>query len=277
MANPHVKQEREASQSAGLSQGPRAWLRMTGTYRSILLRLLGAYGTIVVLVSMLVAFSLVEPSTFATIGNFRNIRIDMSIWPILAAGLRVPLVAGGFDLRIGPVASFCGGLLGGLLSFNQLPIPLAILVVVAIGAVIGVINGVVVSKLGVNAFIATLGTGTLVVGLNYAYSGGIPLQLTHSREFTDVAIGRFWGVPHLIVIMAALLLILWVLLNRTVQGQHIKAIGISAESARRAGVAVDRSRIVAFACASTCAAIGGALMGSNLGSGQVTAGAGLRC
>lgn len=166
---------------------------MTGTYRSILLRLLGTYGTIVVLVFMLIAFSLIEPGTFATIGNFRNILNDMAIGTIVAGGLTVPLVAGDFDLSIGYVASFCGLLLVGLLSFNQLPIPLAILVVVAIGAVIGVINGVVVSKLGVNAFIATLGTGTLVVGLNYAYSGGIPLQLTHSREFTDVAIGRFWA------------------------------------------------------------------------------------
>jgi ribose transport system permease protein len=78
----------------------------------------------------------------------------------------------------------------------------------------------------------------------------------------------------LVLIMAAVLTILWVILNRTVQGQHIKAIGVSAESARRAGIAVDRSRIVAFACASTCAAIGGALMASNLGSGQVTAGDG---
>jgi ribose transport system permease protein len=162
----------------------------------------------------------------------------------------------------------------GLLSFNQLPITIAFLIVVSIGAAIGVINGVVVSKMGVNAFIATLGTGTIVVGLNYAYSGGIPLQLTHSREFTKVAIGRLWGVPHLVLIMAAVLIILWIMLNRTVQGQHIKAIGVSAESARRAGVAVDRSRIVAFACASTCAAIGGALMASNLGSGQVTAGDG---
>ena len=74
--------------------------------------------------------------------------------------------------------------------------------------------------------------------------------------------------------MAAVLFILWVVLNQTVQGQHIKAIGVSAEFARRAGVAVDRSRIVAFACAGTCAALGGVLMASNLGSGQVTAGDG---
>jgi ribose transport system permease protein len=274
MASPLAGQESDAPRSAASSAPASVSLGTMGLNRSTLLRLLGTYGTIVVLVVMLAAFSVVEPRTFATIGNFRNILNDMAIGTIVAGGLTVPLVAGDFDLSIGYVASFCGLLLVGLLSVNQLPIPIALLIVVAIGAAIGVVNGVIVSKMGVNAFIATLGTGTVVVGLNYAYSGGIPLQLTHSREFTQVAIGRLWGVPHLVLIMAAVLVILWVVLNRTVQGQHIKAIGVSAEFARRAGVAVDRSRIVAFACASTCAAIGGVLMASNLGSGQVTAGDG---
>jgi ribose transport system permease protein len=273
-ANRLAGQERDASRAAAPRAAASVWLRMRGGNRSTLLRVLGTYGTIIVLTIMLAAFSIAEPGTFATIGNFRNILNDMAIGTIVAGGLTVPLVAGDFDLSIGYVASFCGLLLVGLLSFNQLPIPIALLVVVAIGAAIGVVNGVIVSKMGVNAFIATLGTGTVVVGLNYAYSGGIPLQLTHSRQFTQVAIGRLRGVPHLVLIMAGVLIILWVILNRTVQGQHIKAIGVSAESARRAGVAVDRSRIVAFACASTCAAIGGALMVSNLGSGQVTAGDG---
>ena len=242
--------------------------------RAALLRLLGTYGTIIVLVLMLAVFSALQPTTFATLANFRNIFNDMAIGTIVAAGLTVPLVAGDFDLSIGYVASFCGVLVVGLLSAGQLPIPLAVLVVIGIGTAIGIVNGIIVSKVGVNAFIATLGTGTVVVGFNYAYSGGIPLQLTQSREFTDIAIGRHWGMPHLVLIMAAILLLLWMALNRTVQGQHIKAIGVSAESARRAGVAVDRSRIVAFAIAGTCSAIGGVLMASNLGSGQVTAGDG---
>jgi ribose transport system permease protein len=241
---------------------------------SIIMRVLGTYGTIIVLALMLVIFSVVKPDTFATIGNFRNIANDMAIATIVAAGLTVPLVAGDFDLSIGYVASLSGILVVGLLSNNQLSIPLAVVLVVAFGTLIGIVNGIIVSKIGVNAFIATLGTGTIVVGLNYAYAGGIPLQLTHSREFTGIALGRIAGIPHLILLMAAVLVILWVILNRTVQGQHIKAIGVSPESARRAGVAVDRSRIVAFAIASTCAAIGGVLMASNLGSGQVTAGDG---
>jgi ribose transport system permease protein len=237
-----------------------------------LMRILGTYGTIIVLVVMLVVFSALKPGTFATVINFRNILNDMAIAAIVAAGLTVPLVAGDFDLSIGYVASFSGILVVGLLSNSGLPIPLAMLLVIGLGAVIGIVNGIIVSKIGVNAFIATLGTGTVVVGLNYAYAGGIPLQLTQSREFTGIAVGRLVGVPHLILIMAVILAVLWVILNRTVQGQHIKAVGVSAESARRAGVSVDRTRIVAFAIASTCAAIGGVLMASNLGSGQVTAG-----
>lgn len=242
--------------------------------RGTAMRVLGTYGTIIVLVAMLVVFSLAAPRTFATLGNFRNIFNDMAIGTIVAAGLTVPLVAGDFDLSIGYVASFCGLLIVGILSAGLLPIPLAIVVVIAVGTLIGVVNGLIVSKIGVNAFIATLGTGTVVVGLNYAYSGGIPIQLTQAREFTDIAIGRIFGIPHLVVIAAGVLVILWIILNRTVQGQHIRAIGVSAESARRVGVAVDRSRIVAFAIASTCASIGGILIASNLGSGQVTAGDG---
>lgn len=241
--------------------------------RAIVMRVLGTYGTIIVLVLMIVVFSSLRPGIFSSVGNFRNIFNDMAIGTIVAAGLTVPLVAGDFDLSIGYVASFCGLLVVGLLSAG-LAIPVAILLVIAVGMAIGIVNGFIVTKIGVNAFIATLGTGTVVVGLNYAYSGGIPQQLTQSREFTDIAIGRIAGVPHLVLLMAAVLVVLWVILNRTVQGQHIKAIGVSPESARRAGVAVDRSRIVAFAIASTCAAIGGVLMASNLGSGQVTAGDG---
>jgi ribose transport system permease protein len=241
---------------------------------SDLARFLSAYGTIAALIAMIVVFTAIEPDTFATYSNFKNIFNDMAISAIIAAGLTVPLVGGDFDLSIGYVASFSGLLVVGLLSNSQWPIPLAILAVVGMGVLIGIVNGTIVSKIGVNAFIATLGTGTVVVGLNYAYSGGIPIQLKHALSFTDISIGRIGGVPHLVIIMAVVLALLWLVLNRTVQGQHIKAIGVSAENARRAGIAVDRSRIVAFAISGACSAIAGVLMASNLGSGQVAAGDG---
>jgi ribose transport system permease protein len=239
-----------------------------------LMRVASTYGTIIALAVMIVTFAIVEPDTFLTIYNLRNIVGDMAISAIIAAGLTVPLVGGDFDLSIGYLSSFCGLLVVGLLSQNQMPIPLAIVVVLGVGVLVGILNGLIVSKIGVNAFIATLGTGTMVVGLNYAYSNGVPLELTHSLGFTKLSIGRIFGVPKLFLIMVAVIGLLWVALNRTVQGQHIKAIGVSVENARRAGIAVDRSRIVAFAISGTCAAISGILLSSNLGSGQTTAGDG---
>ena len=122
---------RSATQSAPLMCGSSS-MRL---HRSILLRLLGTYGTIVVLVLMLAAFSIAEP---ARSRRSATSTISSTIWrsaTIVAGGLTVPLVAGDFDLSIGYVASFCGLLLVGLLSFNQLPIPVAMLIVIAIGAV----------------------------------------------------------------------------------------------------------------------------------------------
>jgi len=171
MSESHLMAKPKVGQASGQLSGAQtdaSHMRNSSTPfdRTLIFRLLGTYGTIIVLVVMLAAFSVAEPGTFATVGNFRNILNDMAIGTIAAGGLTVPLVAGDFDLSIGYVASFCGLLLVGLLSFNQLPIPIAFLIVVAIGAAIGIINGVIVSKMGVNAFIATLGTGTVVVGLN---------------------------------------------------------------------------------------------------------------
>jgi ribose transport system permease protein len=239
-----------------------------------LIRILGNYGTIIALAIMIIVFSIAEPTTFLTFSNFRNVFTDMSLGAIVAAGVTLPLVAGDFDLSVGYVASFAGIVVVGLLSNNGWPIPLAVLTAMCTGLVIGILNGLVVSKLGVNAFIATLGTGTLVVGLNYAYSGGMPIALTRSKSFTDLSLGQTAGIPNLILIMVVVLVLLWVILNRTVQGQHIKAVGKSPETARRAGIAVDRTRVIAFAVAGTCAALTGVLLASNLGSGQVTAGDG---
>src|ERR1700750_3434606 len=107
MANPPGSRNSDASRPAASSAPTSVRVQTMGLNRSTLLRLLGTYGTIIVLIIMLAVFSIAEPGTFATIGNFRNILNDMAIGTIVAGGLTVPLVAGDFDLSIGYVASFC--------------------------------------------------------------------------------------------------------------------------------------------------------------------------
>jgi ribose transport system permease protein len=144
----------------------------------------------------------------------------------------------------------------------------------AVGIAAGLINGLLVTQLGVNALIATLGTGTVIIGLNYAYTNGMPITLVDNSSFVNLALGKIAGIPNPIIFMAVAVVLLWLLLNRTVLGQQMQAVGGNAEAARLSGVPVERVRIWAFVIAGLAAAVAGVLLSSRVGSGQITAGDG---
>lgn len=233
---------------------------------------LAKYGTIFGLVVMVIVFSTLAPDTFPRYDNFINILNQASLTAIIAAGLTVVLIVGEFDLSIGYVASFAGVLVTGLLVSNGFPIPLAILAVVAIGGAFGLANGWLVSKLRVNAVIATIGSGTILVGINYAYTNGNPVTTGVPQGFLDVGSGRLAGIPYNVLFMAVVLGLLWVVLNRTDVGQRIQAVGGNPEAARLSGIRVDRVKMLAFALCSACAALTGLLLAAAIGSGQTSAG-----
>ena len=207
-----------------------------------------------------------SPDAFGTRANLTAVLTDVAPVAIVAGGLTICLVTGDFDLSIGYQASIATVLVVGLLNGlgfaglavgSPLPIPVAILVVLLFGVLFGVANGLIVTKLGVNAFIATLGTGTLIVALNYWYGDGVTFPLTENLSFTQIALGEVAGIPYPILIMIGTLTLLWMILNLTRLGQHIKAVGDDVSAARRLGVSVDRTRILAFVICGICATGGG--------------------
>ncbi len=239
---------------------------------TLALTIAGKYGTIIGLVAMIVILSIAAPGTFLSTSNFVNVLTQNSLIAIVACGLTLPLVVGEFDLSVGYQASFAGVLCVGLMTNQGLPIPLAIALGVGAGVAAGLINGLLVTQLGVNALIATLGTGTVIVGLNYAYTNGVPITLRDGSAFLDLALGKVAGIPNPIVFMVVAVGVLWLLLNRTVLGQQMQAVGGNPEAARLSGVRVERVRIWAFVIAGVTAAIAGVLLSSRVGSGQLTAG-----
>lgn len=231
------------------------------------------YGTIIALLGMMVAFSIASPSAFPTRINFVNVLNQASLAMIIAAGLTVAVAVGELDLSIGFAASLHGILVTGLIVSNQLPIPVAILIVVAIGAVIGVINGLIVTKARVNSVIATLGIGTILTGLAFAYSAGVPIVAGVPDAFLSISLGRWlWGIPNNIIFMVIVVGGLWVLVERTSLGQEIQAVGGNPSAARLAGINVDRIKILGFVISGVCAALTGILLASRLGSGTASAG-----
>jgi ribose transport system permease protein len=233
--------------------------------------LLAKYGTIVGLVIMIGAFSAMAPAAFPTLSNGINVLNQAALALIIAGGLTVAIIVGELDLSIGFAASFEGVLVTGLMVNNGLPPAVAIPIVLLVGALIGLINGLIVTKVGVNSVIATLGTGTIVVGLNFAYSSGAPIAAGVPDSFVDIALGRLWGIPHNVLIMIVVTALLWVLVERTSIGQSIQAVGGNPLAARFSGIRVDRIKIMGFMVAGVCAAITGILLASALGSGTTSA------
>lgn len=236
-----------------------------------LLGFVAKYGTIIGMFLMLISFSIAAPKSFPSITNLLNIVNQASLTAIIAGGLTLALVVGEMDLSIGFNASLAGVLVTGLIVDQKFPVGAAIAVVILVGGLIGYINSILVTKLRVNSVIATLGTGSVVVGLNFAYSQGVPIASGVPEAFKNIALGRFLGIPHNIIIMLIVLLILWMLLNHMEWGQQIQATGGNIEAARLSGIRVDDIKSLAFVIAGACAALTGILLASLIGSGTTSA------
>jgi ribose transport system permease protein len=223
------------------------------------------FGALLVLAALIIAMTLFHADTFATKSNAINVLSQSALTAIIAMGLTFPLVAGDFDLSIGYVGSCAGVIACSLMVSSGFSIPVAFMVAILFGAAVGLINGLIVTKIGVNPLVATLGVGTLVVGINYAIGGGTPVALTNPQPFLNLTLGKLLGVPYPVYVMFGLALVLWILLNRTVMGQSMQAVGGNAVAARLSGLRVDRVRITAFMIAGACAAVAGVLLASTSG------------
>jgi ribose transport system permease protein len=242
----------------------------TPRHKSVL-GFLARYGTIVGLAVMVAIFSVISPVAFPTVSNGVNVINQASLAMIIAGGLTIAVVVGELDLSIGFAASMEGVLVTGLIVHNGLPIPVAILLVIGIGALIGLLNGLIVTKARVNSVIATLGMGTIVVGLNFAYSSGVPIVAGVPEAFLEISLGRFHGVPNNVIIMVIVLGFLWFVVERTTIGQAIQAVGGNPAAARLSGINVDGIKILGFVASGVCAAITGILLAARLGSGTTSA------
>jgi ribose transport system permease protein len=236
------------------------------------LSIFARYATILGLVAMIVVFSILSPQAFPTFNNFINVLNQASLAMIIAGGLTLAVVVGELDLSIGYAASLHGVLVTGLIVHDKLPIWLAIAIVLSLGALVGVVNGLIVTKLRVNSVIATLGVGTIIVGLAFAYSAGVPIVAGVPEGFLQLALGRWlFGIPNPIIVMALVMAALWALVERTAIGQEIQAVGGNPIAARLAGIGVDRIKVLGFIISGVCAALTGTLLASRLGSGTTSA------
>ena len=209
---------------------------------------------------------------FASTGNLLNIARAISVNAILAAGLTFVIITGGIDLSVGSVLAV-SSVTAVLAATSGVPLAPAVLIGVLAGAVAGLLNGLLTAYLSLAAFIVTLGTLTFLRGVAYTMTGGQP-KVSNTLNFRALGNGYVAGIPIPVIIMAVVYIAAWYVLERTLYGRHVYAVGGNAEAARLAGVHVKRVVASAFVISGVCAGLAGVIFAARVVSAQPTAGTG---
>ena len=229
------------------------------------------YGTFVGFVALVAIFALLRPTIFLSLNNLRNITEQVAILAVVAAGMTVVMVAGDFDLSVGTLASLCGVVVADLLIGGN-GLTVSLMLTLGVGALAGLVNGLLVAYAGLSAFVATLATMTAYRGLSLWYTGGATLFSDIDERFRPIGQGATVGIPNAVLIMGAVLLIVWFMLEQTTLGRRLYAIGGNPEASFLAGIQVRRLRLVAFVVSGLGAAVAGIVLTSRLFSAHPTAG-----
>ncbi|MFF4263721.1 ABC transporter permease [Streptomyces virginiae] len=236
---------------------------------------LGTYGLLVLAVLLFLVFSLVLPDTFPTRDNVSSILSNQSIPAILALGATIPIATGKFDLSMGYGLGLAHVLVMRLIVDTGWPWPLACLTVVLGGALVGVLNGVIVEYVRIDSFIATLGTGSMMYAVTGWITDGsriVPGPDGLPSAFTGLYDSRFLGLPLPAYYVLALAAALWLVLERLPLGRYMYVIGSSRRTADIIGIPSHRYSVYAFAGSGLVTGLAGVLLAAQQQTGNPTVG-----
>jgi ribose transport system permease protein len=241
----------------------------------------GRGGAVVLLLLLVVVFFIATPD-FLTGPNSLNILQQYSVPAILAVGQTMVIVAAGIDLSVASTAALSGSLMGVAFAHWGWPEPAALLLGVAAGFAVGAFNGLVITRLNVPDFVATLGTLTAVRGVALLVTDGLPVpdfqQAVEGRRVPTTAstLGAesVAGIPLIAVVALACAVLGWFVLTRTKLGRAAYAIGGNAEAARVSGIRVGRAKLWLYILSGTLAAVAGILLTGRLASANAHMGEG---
>lgn len=229
------------------------------------------YAVVVTLVVLTIGLAISTPS-FRTTENLTNIVSQCAIIGVMACGVAVVFIVGEFDLSIGAVYSVAGLIMGMAVQSHGAVVGIAMGLLVA--AVIGIVNGLLVCILRINAFMATLATSFLIGGLAIILTDGVPVSITDTGVL-KLGQSELLGFDSLVFVMLAVVVGLSVLLQMTTFGRRVYAIGGNAEAARLSGVNVVFVKTAAFAISAAAAGLAGMMASSQVAFADPNAGTNL--
>ena len=236
-------------------------------------KLIGVQGPLIGLVALCVIFSF-STTAFLSFRNLLNILDQVTVLGILSLGMTAVIILGGIDLSVGSVLAFSMMILGWLSHDMQLPIVVSIAAALLVGALCGWVNGSLVTRAKLPAFIATLSMMTIARGLANIITDGRQI-VGYPEWFDSFATTRYFGFLSLTVALAIVLVIAsWIFLRYRAAGRSLYAIGGSAEVARLAGIRVRNMTSWVYVASGLLSGLAGIVLASRLDSSQPSAGLG---
>lgn len=229
------------------------WVQMASRYAML------SFFAVLVVVLMVASPSFRDPA------NLLNILQQNSIIGIVACGMLLMVVVGGFDLSVGAVGAASSCVAAAM--FVHLGVVPGVIAALVVGLSVGILNGVLIAKVGINPFVTTLGTQVLVTGLLFIATNAAPIYGL-PEGFTFIGLGRIGPLPVAFLIFSGVVALTFVILRFTLFGHYIYAVGGNRDASRLAGIGVDRVTIAVYAFGGLFAAIAGLVLLGQTNIGQ---------
>ncbi|MCB2292195.1 ribose ABC transporter permease [Clostridium algoriphilum] len=229
------------------------------------------YKSLVGLLVLCIVISFITPR-FLSISNIKNVLTQVSVNAVIAVGMSFVILTGGIDLSVGSILAVSAAVAASIIKSTG-NLFLAIIVALAIGAVIGFINGILISKGRIQAFIVTLATMIIFRGVTYVYTNGTPISGL-GQSFSSIGNKMILGIPIPVVFMVIIFGIAFYVLSQTRYGRYIYALGGNEDSARLSGINTDKIKTLVYVICGATAALSGIIVTSRIGSASPNAGVG---
>lgn len=229
--------------------------------------------TLVALIAVIIVVMANINPYFFSFSNFRAVAVGMTPTAIIVIGMAILLASGGFDLSVGSVMALSSTVVA-MLLLTGLPIPIAIFCGLILGGIVGIGNGVLVTSLGINPLIATLGTMSIARGIALVLTEGFSVS-SLPPSFAWIGKANLGGFPVIVLLTLLLVIFFDLAVRHTRFFRQVYFIGANEKAAMLSGIHVDRVRITLYALTGVLAALAGVLLASRLMSGTPTAGNGI--
>jgi ribose transport system permease protein len=230
------------------------------------------YGLVAIVVFIMTLFTIINP-IFLSPSNLLNVLRQVSMLGIVAVGVTCVMITGGIDISVGSMLSLINVTAAIMMvKMNVHPV-IASALAIGVGSLIGLINGLIITKLDVPPLIETLAMMTVIRGVSFILTNGLPVY-GFPVSFSVIGQGYFLGIPIPVIIMAAIIALGAFVLKKTYIGRHLFAIGGNEEAARLSGIDVQKTKILVYVASGFLAGIAGIILLSRISSGQPNTGQG---